>query len=211
MKTSNRFAQAPLDPIIALSVLEAVRSCDGLPARSSQETTAPGEEIKLGRTQIVATQIERYAVLARKEGDLQAHELGALFTLVDRRPDADVIFADAGRRAGRHAASRTSLLLRLLHRSLPRSWREKIGRRLVRQAAAKVFDIDVVAGCTSASTISECAASSSQGGRACGLYGSGLAELLRCFTSFDGACFLTTCRVRGDGTCRWSTLKEKED
>ena len=171
----------------------------------------PIEAIKLGRTQSVAAQIERYSALARKEGDLEAHELGALFTLVDRRPDADVIFADAGRRAGRHAARRTSPLLRLLHRSLPRGLREKLGRRLVRQAAARVFDIDVVAGFTSASTISECAASSLPGGRACGLYGSGLAELLRDFTSFNGACFLTTCRVRGGGTCRWSTIKENED
>ncbi len=149
--------------------------------------------------------------MVKSGGDVEAQEIAALFTLVARRPDANLLFADAGRRAGRHAVSLTPRLLKLAHAGLPAHLRNRLGRRLVRRAAARVFDIELTADCTSAAVGSECPASLLPGGQACGVYGSGLAELLRGFTSFEGACFLTQCRVRGGDCCRWSTQHEQED
>ena len=200
-----------LHPVIAISVLEAVRSHDGKAQGSSPDEETGSEAIKLGRTRSVAAQIERYTAMVKSGGDVEAQEIAALFTLVARRPDADLLFTDAGRRAGRHAANLTPRLLKLAHAGLPAHLRNRLGRRLVRRAAARVFDIEVTADCTSAAAGSECAASLSPGGQACGVYGSGLAELLRGFTPFDGACFLTQCRARGSDCCRWSTQHEHED
>ena len=200
-----------MHPIIPLSVLEAVQSRDGQAQESSPDGESPSEAIKLGRTRSVAAQIERYTDLVKSGGEVEAQEIAALFTLVARRSDANLLFADAGRHAGRHAANLTPLLLKVVHASLPAHPRNRLGRRLVRRAAAKVFDIELTADCTSAGGGSECLASLSPGELACGVYSSGLAELLRGFTSFDGACFLTKCRARGSYCCRWSTEHEHED
>ncbi len=199
-----------MHPIIALSVLEAVRASD-LAKGDPRDEDHPGQEaVKLGRTASVAAQIDRYSAMVRRNDTVSAEELVGLFTLVSRRSDADLIFADAGRRAGRHAAKRTALPLRMLHRGLPRGLRDPVGRRLVRRAAARVFDITIVHDGFNAAAVDGCGAQTIPGGGPCGLYGSGLAELLRTFTAIDGACFRTACRVRGDGTCSWSTTQERE-
>ena len=201
-----------MHPVIAISVLAAVRSHDGRAQGSSPDGESGSDEaIKLGRTRSVAAQIERYTTMVKSGGDVDAREIAALFTLVARRPDANLLFADAGRCAGRHAANLTPRLLKLAHAALPANLRNRLGRRLVRRAAARVFDIELTADCTAAAAGSECPASLLPGGQACGLYGSGLAELLRGFTSFAGACFLTQCQARGGDCCRWSTQHEHED
>lgn len=196
--------------IIALSVLEAVRASD-LAKGDPRDEDHPGQEaVKLGRTASVAAQIDRYSAMGRRDNAISTEELAGLFTLVLRRPDADLIFADAGRRAGRHAAERTALPLRMLRRVLPRGLRDRVGRRLVRRAAVRVFDITIVHDGSNAAAVDGCGAQAIPGGGPCGLYGSGLAELLRTFTVFEGACFRTACRARGDGTCSWSTTQERE-
>ena len=199
-----------MHPIIALSVLEAVRASDLAKGDPADESQAAYEAIKLGRTTSVAVQIERYSKMVRRNAMLGRDELGALFTLVSRRPDADLIFGDAGRRAGQYAAKQMPRLLRVLHLGLPLGLRERLGRRLIRRAAALVFDIDVARDGNEAAARETCHAQVVPGGRPCGLYGSALAELLRTFTSFDGAYFRTACRARGGGTCRWSTTQEHE-
>ncbi len=199
-----------MHPIIALSVLEAVRASD-LAKGDPRDEDHPGQEaVKLGRTASVAAQIDRYSAMVRRNNAISAEELAGLFTLVSRRSDADLVFGDAGRRAGRHAAKRTALPLRILNRVLPRGLRDRVGRRLVRRAAARVFDITIAHDGSNAAAVDGCGAQAIPGGGPCGLYGSGLAELLRTFTAFDGAYFRTACRVRGDGTCRWSTTQERE-
>ena len=199
-----------MHPIIALSVLEAVRASD-LAKGDPRDEDHPGQEaVKLGRTASVAAQIDRYLAMVRRNNTVSTEELAGLFTLVSRRSDADLIFADAGRRAGRHAAGRTALPLRMLHWGLLRGWRDRVGRRLVRRAAARVFNITIAHDGFNAAAVERCGAQAIPGGGPCGLYGSGLAELLRTFTTFDGACFRTACRARGNGTCSWSTTQERE-
>ena len=154
----------------------------------------------------MAAQIDRYSAMARRRDSLDTGELSALYTLVARRPDADLVFADAGRRAGRHAAKQTPGLMRAVHRTLPRGLRERLGRRLIRRAAARVFAVDMAYDSTSAAAVETCGARAIPGGRPWALYGSGLAELLRIFTSFDGAYFRIACRARGDATCRWFSV-----
>ena len=199
-----------LHPVIALSVLEAVRACDAPAVESLARTRLSDGAIKLGRTSSVAAQIDRYARMVRRNLAVGPQELEALFTLVSRRPDATLVFADAGRRAGRLAARRTPPWLKLLHRGLPPALRDRLGRRLVRRAAAAVFGLAVSVEGTETAAGAACPAEAVPAGSACGLYGSGLAELLRVFTSFDGACFLTECRARGSGACRWNTNQQPE-
>ena len=199
-----------MHPIIALSVLEAVRASDSAKA---DPPDAGQEAIKLGRTTSVAAEIERYSSMVRRRETVAGEELAALFTLVSRRPDADSVFGEAGRRAGQHAAKKTPRFLRILHRGLPSGMRERLGRRLIRGAAARVFDLDLGLHGDGAVALDGCGAHKVPGewGRPCGVYGSGLAELSRIFTTFEGAYFRNSCRARGSVSCRWSTTQQQED
>ena len=200
-----------MHPIIALSVLETVRAFDLETGDAPDDPYAGQEAIKLGRTTSVAAQIERYRSMVRRGDALPGEELAALFTLVSRRPDADWVFADAGRRAGRHAARQTPRFLKMLHWGLPSGMRERLGRRLIRGTAARVFDLDVGLDGQGAVAADGCGAHRVPGGRPCGVYGSALAELFRTFISFDGAYFRNACRARGSVSCRWSTTQQQED
>lgn len=197
-----------MHPIIALSVLEAVRACD---LAKGDRPDVGQEAVKLGSTTSVAAQIERYSSMVRRREALGGEELVALFTLVSRRQDADLVFAEAGRRAARLAVKETPRFLRILHRGLPSGMRQRLGRRLIRGAAAGVFALDVRLDGEGAVALDGCGAQSVPGGRPCGVYGSGLAELCRIFTTFDGAYFRNSCRARGSVSCRWSTTQQQED
>ncbi len=199
-----------MHPIIALSVLEAVRACD---LAKGDAPDVGHEAVKLGITKSVAAQIERYSSMVRRREVLAGEELAALFTMVSRRQDADLVFEEAGRRAARLAVKQTPRFLRILHRGLPSGMRERLGRRLIRGAAARVFDLDVGIHGEGAVALNGCGAHTVPVGlgRPCGVYGSGLAELRRTFTTFDGVYFRNSCRARGSGSCRWSTTQQQED
>ena len=97
-----------MHPIIALSVLEAVRASDLAKGAPPDAADAGQEAIKLGRTTSVAAQIERYSSLVRRSEVLASEELTALFTLVSRRPDAS------------NTDRAISFSAILLHRQLPK-------------------------------------------------------------------------------------------
>src|SRR6188474_208617 len=88
--------------IIPLSLLEAIRNLD-TPVEDGLEELA-GEMVakRLGLSPTVSAQIARYEEIARKDGQVSDDEALSVFRLVDRRPDAALVFADAGRRAARH-------------------------------------------------------------------------------------------------------------
>ena len=199
-----------MHPIIALSVLEAVRAGDHPAGESVTGNQATQDAIRLGSTRSVARQIDRYTLMVRRAVPADPQEVTGLFTLVSRRPDANLLFAEAGRRAGKYAAAGVPGLLRLLRRVMPGSLGRRMSRRLVRGAARRVFAMQVAFSDAGVSAVETDRAGADSGGLACGLYGSGLAELLRTFTPFDGACFHVACRANGDAACTWSTNQDGE-
>ncbi|MCZ6917539.1 MAG: hypothetical protein O7I93_12240 [Gemmatimonadetes bacterium] len=200
-----------MHPTIALSVLEAVRAGDRPAGDSVTGNEANQEAIRLGRTRSVAGQIERYALMVRRHVPADLEEVTGLFTLVSRRSDANLLFAEAGRRAGKYAADSAPGLLRLLRRAMPGSLGRRVSRRLVRGAAERVLGMDVTLTDAGVSAVETDGVGAVPGGLACGWRGSGLAELLRAFTPFDGACFHVSCRANGDAACTWSTSQDGED
>lgn len=189
--------------ILALSVLDTVRARDAL-LDLPMDGEPSNEAVKLGRTTTVATQIARYTDLVRRGKAIDAGELTALFTLVARRADADLVFAEAGRAAGRHAVATIPALTRVARRALPGGLADRLGRRLVRRAAGSVLGIAMSPDARSGARAADCPAATSPAGRACRLYASALAEIERQLISFDGAIFLRRCRARGGDGCCWS-------
>src|SRR5258708_11772785 len=77
-------------------------------------------------------QLERYEGLVRRDARVEADQLEALLRLVGRRPDAELVFADAGRRAARRAARRVFPIRRLLAHIGPRAFGYGAARRAPR-------------------------------------------------------------------------------
>ena len=109
-----------------MSLLEAMRNLD-TPVEDGLEEIA-GEIVakRLGLSSTVAAQITRYQDAAEHNARVSVDEAVAVFRLAGRRPDAALVFADAGRRAARYAARTGALPARAVVRVLP----GRLGRSL---------------------------------------------------------------------------------
>ena len=94
---------------------------------------------RLGLSSTVAQQIERYREAAEHNASVPADEAISVFRLVGRRPDATLVYSDAGRRAARYAARSagmgTKVLLGVSPGPAPRRFGVRV-RRAGRQEAA---------------------------------------------------------------------------
>ena len=193
--------------LIPLSLLEALRNLD-TPVEDGMDELA--EEIvvrRLGLSPTVAAQIQRYRQTAERGGTVDLDEVLSVIRLVGRRPDASLIFADAGRRAARYAARTRGRSSRTLARMSPPGMALRIALRGVARLVRLTFDGEL----TSRPPLVEfqMAAPLSvvalPGGEACLFYGAAYLELLRGLTGFEGALLHERCRSRGDDACLWRT------
>ena len=97
---------APVPALLPLSILEAIQNIDtpqddGLGALEDELASK-----RLGLSPTVAAQVARYRDQVKSGGEVPDDEALAVFRLVGRRPDAALVYADAGRRAARYAAKR---------------------------------------------------------------------------------------------------------
>ena len=187
--------------IVPLCLLEALRNVDA-PVEDGLEELA-GEVVskRLGLSDTVQAQIARYAWHADRGHAVPLDEATSVFRLVGRRVDAQLVFADAGRRAARRATPRWPMVLGVMPaglarvvgtRAAGRVARRLVGGRLtVKDAEARgevpaPLGLDVI-----------------PVGTGCGFYGALFGELLRALAGFEGAVRHTRCRARGDDGCEW--------
>jgi hypothetical protein len=187
--------------IVPLAVLEAVKNLDTPVEDGLSEFADELLSKRLGLSATVAMQLREYEGMARRDAAADQGHVEALLRLVGRRPDADLVFADAGRRAARRAARRLFFLTRLAARIAPRPF----GYLAVRRAARTVFGAALrrerhVPIARVADTL---AVHATPDGAACALYGTGLTELLRLLVGFEGAMLHISCRATGGAVCEW--------
>lgn len=187
--------------IVPLAVLEAVRNLD-TPVEDG--LTEFAEELlskRLGLSATVAVQLAQYEALVRRDARVDRAHVEALLRLVGRRPDADLVFADAGRRAARRAVRRLFIGSRIAARVAPgvlgfgaarRAARAVLGGELGREEHVPVARVP-----------DTFAVSATPDGTACTLYAAGFAELLRLLVGFEGAMVHTACRAAGAARCEW--------
>jgi len=155
----------------------------------------------------VAAQIQRYRAAAEREGAVELDEVVSVLRLVSRRPDAALVFADAGRRAARHAARSRSRSARTLARVSPGTLSRRVSLRAAARLARQVFggELRAPAQGTEVRMAEPLSILAVPDGAACAFYGSAYGELLRCLTAFEGAMLHPNCRARGDDACVWRT------
>lgn len=192
---------ATVPAIIPLSLLEALRNVDA-PVEDGLEELA-GEVVskRLGLSSTVQAQIARYAWHAARRHGVPLDEATSVFRLVGRRPDATLVFADAGRRAARRAAPRWPRLLSALPDGISRVAgtraaagvaRTLVGGRLQVKDAEARGEVPAPLGLEAVPE-----------GTGCAFYGAFFGELLRGLAGFEGAVRHTRCRARGDDGCEW--------
>lgn len=188
-----------------MSLLEALRNLD-TPVEDGLEELA-GEIVskRLGLSQTVAAQIARYQDQVRRGEPVSVDEAVSVFRLAGRRPDANLVFADAGRRAARYAARSAPVLARAATRLVPGGLGRSLGAGAAARAARRYLGLELSVGESGA--VAEIAKPLSvlalPDGGACSFYASALAELLRLLTGFEGAMVHERCRGTGDDSCRW--------
>ncbi len=193
--------------LIPLSLLEALRNLD-TPVEDGLDELA--EEIvvrRLGLSPTVAAQIQRYRQTAERGGTVDLDEVVSVIRLVGRRPDAPLVFADAGRRAARYAARTRGRSSRTLARMSPHAMARRITLRSVARLVRAIFDGELNSRppIVEFKMVAPLSIVALPGGEGCLFYGSAYLELLRGLTGFEGALLHETCRSRGDGACFWRT------
>jgi hypothetical protein len=198
----------PVHAIIPMSLLEALRNLD-TPVEDGLEELA-GEIVskRLGLSATVAAQISRYQEAARRDGRVSTDEAIAVFRLAGRRPDAPLVFADAGRRAARYAARSGGLPGRALAQVTPGGVGRAIGARVAAKAARRVLNasLRMVEGGAAAQVPSPLSIHALPDGGACAFYSAAFGELLRMLIGFEGAMVHDRCRARGDDSCHWRAM-----
>jgi predicted hydrocarbon binding protein len=186
-------SRAVVHSIVPLAVLEAVRNLD-TPVEDGLSEFAEELLVKrLGLSPTVAMQLAEYEQLVRRDARVDPGHVEALLRLVGRRPDADLVFAEAGRRAARRAVRRSFPPLRLFgYLAARRAARAVLGAELRREQHLPVARVS-----------DPIAINATPDGAACGFYGAALAELLRLLVGYEGAMLHTACRATGGATCEW--------
>ena len=197
----------PLNALLPLSLLEAVRAMDTPNSELDAELVHELRNKRFGLSETVHAQIRRYNEMVRKPQRVQYDEVLALSRLIGRRPDADLVFREAGRRLARTALSELSTTARRAALSLPamlgrpialrqlrRMSRDFLNGKLQRQGSAIVLEV--------LAPVSADAAPRSAG---CGLYEAALREALLTLAGAEGMVEHVACRARGDAACQWRT------
>jgi hypothetical protein len=192
--------------IIPLSLLEAIRNLDTPMDDGLSDVAAEMVSKRLGLSTTVLSQIERYRAQVTRGKGAPTDEAVLVFRLVSRRSDASLVFADAGRRAARHAVRELARGRGLLLRATPSFWRRRLGLQVARDLARGVFRADLRRADTLAAVtlLHSLTMGAGAEGEGCYFYGAAFAELLRLLTGFEGAMLHDRCRSRGDDECCWT-------
>ena len=130
--------------VVPLSLLEALRNLDTPVGDGLEELAGEIVAKRFGLSGTVAAQIQRYQDAYRRGLPVPLDETVGVFRLVGRRPDAALVYADAGRRAARYAARGASAPVRMLLTTSPGFIRRRIGAGAASRAARRIFSASPV-------------------------------------------------------------------
>lgn len=132
-----------------------------------------------------------------------------LIRLVLRRPDADEIFEEAGRRVARYFWMQRSGALRRMVRLMP----PVLAQRSARKAANRLFrqlsgegDLTITGKPPSLRIQRSLTSHADPGGAACAFYGGALSELMTEYMGRKHAAQHPRCEARGAQACEWVAL-----
>jgi hypothetical protein len=202
-------AGATVTPVFPLILLETMRDMDRPEEYLEGENPAASMPRRLGLSDVVFRQIHRFQEEVKRKRMQSPETVADLIRLVIRRPDADEIFEEAGRRVARHFWGERAGAYRSMVRWMPpflaqRSAR-KASRRLFRQLAAD-GEMTLTTRPPGVRIRRSLTSLADPGGAACAFYGGVLSELMGQYLGRKHASRHPTCEARGGGACEWVAL-----
>lgn len=191
--------------LVPQSLLEALRNLDTPLDDGLNELAGETISKRLGLSTTVAQQIERYQESADRNGTVSNEEAVSVFRLVGRRPDATLVYSDAGRRAARYAARAAGIGTKVLLGVTPGALKRRFGVRSAARVARKFLGLEVSmrAGVPCVRLTESLATQAGFPGTGCYFYSAVIAELLRVAGGFEGAMIHDRCRAKGHDDCFW--------
>jgi predicted hydrocarbon binding protein len=194
-----------VDALLPLSFLEAVRSVDSPEEDPDAEFVPELRNKRLGLSDTVYAQIQRYTGAAKRHERALHEEAAAIAKLIGRRPDADAVF----RAAGRFLANRAYLGIPATTRSLIASLPALIARPIALRQSQRIAQ-RYIAGCVrrhgafvTLEVPHSTTVDSAPNGIGCSYYEAFLAELLNLLGTGGAGVDHVRCAARGEGTCEW--------
>lgn len=196
---------ATVDPLLPLSLLEAVRNVDTPQGDLEAEFVAELRNKRLGLSDTVHAQIKRYAEAVRRQHRPGHGEAVALAKLIGRRPDAEAVFRSAGRHLAKEAYLTLSGTVRRTISILPSILARPLALRHARRISARYFDgqIKRVGNYLMLAVDESVTLNAAPRAAGCTYYEAGLRELLRLLIGGAGAVEHVRCASRGEGACEW--------
>ena len=195
----------PVDPLLPLSLLAAVRTVDLPEGDFEAEFVAELRNKRLGLSDTVFAQIKRFTEAVRRRQPQPFDEAQGIARLIGRRPDAEAVFREAGRYMARQSYQTISPLTRRLTRVLPALISRPIALRHVRRISGRYMAGTIRrVGSTILLVVPKSVtldASPRQGG--CAYYESALRELMQLLVGGVGGVEHVRCSSRGEGHCEW--------
>lgn len=194
-----------VDPLLPLSLLEAVRTVDMPEGDFDAEFVAELRNKRFGLSDTVFAQIKRFTEAVRRRQPQSFEEAQGIARLIGRRPDAEAVFREGGRTLVRKAYRTISPLTRKLTLTLPSLLARPIALRHVRRISARYTAGSIRrVGSTILLIVPKSItldAAPRQGG--CAYYESALRELMQLLVGGVGAVEHVRCAGRGEGPCEW--------
>ena len=196
---------ATVDPLLPLSLLEAVRNVDTPQGDLEAEFVAELRNKRLGLSDTVHAQIKRYGEAVRRQQRPMQDEAVALAKLIGRRPDAEAVFRSAGRHLAKEAYLTLSATARRTILILPSLLARPLALRHARRIAARYFDgtIRRVGNYLMLEVPDSVTIDTAPRAAGCTYYEAGLRELLRLLIGGGATVEHVRCASRGEGQCEW--------
>jgi predicted hydrocarbon binding protein len=195
-----------ITPIFPLLLLETMRDMDRPEEVLEGENLAVSMPRRLGLSDVIFTQIHRFREEVRRKRLQTPATVEDLIRLVIRRPDAEEIFEEAGRRVARRAWESRSPAYRRIVGVLPARLASRSARKAVRRLFRQISgDSQVVVSPRplGVSIRDALTARADTGGAACRFYAGAVAETVSRYVGRPHHAVHPRCATRHDGACEW--------
>ena len=196
---------ATVDPLLPLSLLEAVRTIDLPSGELEPEFVHELRNKRPGLSDTGFAQIKRYTEAVRRGQRGPMEDAVSLAKLIGRRPDAEAVFREAGRILALQSYRTISPVTRRMMLSLPAILSRPIALRHARRIAGRYLAGTVRrVGATILLEVKESVTLDAAPKLAgCTYYEASLRELMQLLVGGVGAVEQVRCAGRSEGPCEW--------
>jgi predicted hydrocarbon binding protein len=191
---------------LAVALLEATRSHDRPGEVLEEEDLSVSLPRRLGLSGVIETQIQRYEGAVKAGRRLPLDEFISLLKLVLRRPDAEAILREAGKRVATRQFEKVPKFYVGFVRATPRA----LGFVFVARGARKLLrnitgtnHVDVRGRPLNAQLHQPPTAMLEPAGTACALYGAAIEEIVSLYTGKKARVSHSRCVINGGSVCEW--------